>query len=189
MKMLLLIFVTILSATSAYTDNQVNDTNLMILLPRFLHTFYRDYMTIWPLNSQTRIKFSSPLDSLSVNIGFGQQLLEGNREIHIGIDLAAAYGTKVRAAAKGIVEEATYDPLTFGNYIVVYHGEHFYSIYGHLDRAIVYKGDCVESGQLVGYTGNSGLSLSPSLHFALVFDDYADARYLDAIPLLQQNHQ
>jgi len=94
------------------------------------------------------------------------------RGFHPGIDIAAAVGTPVRAAAAGTVTFAGWDP-EYGYLIVLEHGLGLETRYGHNSRLSVATGDRVERGQLVAAAGNSGRSTGPHLHFEIRKDGVA----------------
>jgi murein DD-endopeptidase MepM/ murein hydrolase activator NlpD len=96
---------------------------------------------------------------------------------HNGYDWQLPHGTPVLAAAEGVVLAAGLDapffcPLlgrTVTQVVVVLRhqagGQSFLSEYGHLDRVLVQRGDVVPAGTVVGYSGNTGCSTGPHLHF------------------------
>jgi murein DD-endopeptidase MepM/ murein hydrolase activator NlpD len=88
------------------------------------------------------------------------------RTFHPGIDIAAATGTPVRAAAAGIVTFARWDP-EYGNLVVLEHGLGLETRYGHNERLSVQVGDRVERGQLLAAVGSTGRSSAPHLHFEI----------------------
>ena len=91
---------------------------------------------------------------------------------HAGIDLAAASGEAVRAAADGEVLSVQADPL-LGLCVQINHGEGWVSLYAALAQAQVAPGDRVKSGDVLGQAGNSADSealLGTLLHFALTRD-------------------
>ena len=102
---------------------------------------------------------------------------------HTGIDLAAAYGTPVTAAADGIVVAVAHTSVGYGNYVIVAHGGGIMTMYAHLSETDVRVGDHVGRGQKVGREGTSGLSTGPHLHFELrVNDQVTDPmRYLPSL--------
>jgi murein DD-endopeptidase MepM/ murein hydrolase activator NlpD len=75
---------------------------------------------------------------------------------HYGIDLAAPYGTPVKAVSKGVVIKATEDVGGFGKHIVVSHSKDVWSRYAHLSKIEVEVGDMVEAGRRIGRVGNTG---------------------------------
>lgn len=87
---------------------------------------------------------------------------------HVGVDLAAQYGTPVKAIADGRVEVAGWCG-ELGNCIRVDHENATTSVYGHLSRIspAVTPGSYVRLGQVIGYVGSTGLSTGPHLHFAI----------------------
>jgi murein DD-endopeptidase MepM/ murein hydrolase activator NlpD len=90
---------------------------------------------------------------------------------HAGVDIAAPLNTKVLAANKGKVTLAMPLILT-GNSIVIDHGQGLFSVYFHLDKLNVAKGDMVERGQVIGAVGSTGFSTGPHLHFTMSYYRY-----------------
>jgi murein DD-endopeptidase MepM/ murein hydrolase activator NlpD len=93
------------------------------------------------------------------------------REFHHGIDLRADIGTPIYAPADGVVEFAGFHKSSgFGYLVILNHNYGFKTNYAHLDKKMVVKlGEFVQKGQLIGYTGNSGLSTGPHLHYEVRF--------------------
>jgi murein DD-endopeptidase MepM/ murein hydrolase activator NlpD len=85
---------------------------------------------------------------------------------HSGIDMPARMGTAVGAAAPGRVVAVQEFPIR-GNVVIIDHGRGVFTIYCHLSRFAVQVGDQVDAGGLLGYTGSTGRSLGPHLHFEL----------------------
>ncbi len=85
--------------------------------------------------------------------------------LHLGTDIAFHRGWTILATADGKVVENRFEPMGFGNYIVIRHKYGFYTKYGHLDRVYVQEGDTVTQGQKIGLLGSTGLSTGPHLHY------------------------
>ncbi len=85
-------------------------------------------------------------------------------DFHPGLDLATEIGTAVMTTADGKVISTKYD-ANLGLYIKIDHGNGFKTLYGHLRRFAVEKGDIVSRGELIGNSGNSGRSTAPHLHY------------------------
>lgn len=85
--------------------------------------------------------------------------------MHKGIDIAASYES-VYAAASGYAFNA-YDSDGYGNYIMIFHGSGYVSLYGHLSSSKVSDGTFVKQGQTIAISGNTGGSQGPHLHFEL----------------------
>jgi murein DD-endopeptidase MepM/ murein hydrolase activator NlpD len=89
----------------------------------------------------------------------------GTSRMHNGQDFDVPYGTDVCATGDGTVIESGWNSGGFGNYIVIDHGYGFQTVYGHLSNIKVTKGLNVKRGDLIGISGNSGLSSGPHLHY------------------------
>jgi murein DD-endopeptidase MepM/ murein hydrolase activator NlpD len=87
--------------------------------------------------------------------------------MHEGIDLTCPKGTKVFATADGIILESGYSPGGLGIRVFIDHGYGYRTIYGHLDKVTLKKGDKVKRGDVIGFVGNTGLSLAPHLHYEI----------------------
>jgi murein DD-endopeptidase MepM/ murein hydrolase activator NlpD len=85
--------------------------------------------------------------------------------LHKGLDIGYGFGKPILAAANGKVVERKYEPLGYGNYIVIRHNYGFLTKYAHMNDVYVDEGDIVTQGQVVGAMGNTGLSTGPHLHF------------------------
>lgn len=113
-------------------------------------------------------KFQYPL-SIKENIvsPFGEIRKTGSSIIrHWGIDYKAPKGTDVLSISGGIVAKSYID-TTYGNTIIVDHGQGVFSLYMHLDERLKNEGDVVSKGELIGRVGNTGYSFGPHLHLSL----------------------
>lgn len=84
-----------------------------------------------------------------------------------GIDLAALYGTKVRAAAAGTVIYAGNEPERFGQLILIDHGNGFVTAYAYLGSMTVKEGQVVTARERIALVGKSGEVKRPTVHFEL----------------------
>lgn len=84
---------------------------------------------------------------------------------HNGIDYAVPVGTPVYAAHGGVLEVPPPDPHGYGAYVIV-RGKGFYTLYAHLTQEFRMGGP-VSRGELIAYSGNTGNSTGPHLHFGL----------------------
>lgn len=89
-----------------------------------------------------------------------------NIEVHKGLDIAAPYGSPVKAMAKGTVEFAGVRG-GFGNCIMLKHGNGFETLYGHLSKILVKVGQEVNIGEQIGRVGSTGRSTGPHLHYEI----------------------
>ena len=93
---------------------------------------------------------------------------------HNGIDIRASNGTKILAADDGeVIALGNQDHYCwgagYGKYIVIRHNNYLTTLYAHLSLQTVKIGDIVKRGEIIGYTGNSGFSTGPHLHFTVYF--------------------
>ena len=86
---------------------------------------------------------------------------------HPGVDFPAPFGTPVRAAGRGCVVAAGWQPGGYGNLVVIRHRAGMTSLYAHLQRVDVGVGRCLTAGAQVGAVGTTGFSTGPHLHFEL----------------------
>lgn len=84
--------------------------------------------------------------------------------LHYGIDIAVDRGTPIRAAAAGYVIDAGWND-TFGYFVEIDHGYGIKTLYAHADMLVVMNGERVAQGQTIAYSGNTGKSTAPHLHF------------------------
>ena len=98
--------------------------------------------------------------------GFGNRIspITGTNRFHSGVDIGAAPGTPVIAAAAGEVFQAEYLG-GYGYTVIIYHGGGFATLYGHLSGFAVSTGQKIKQGQVIGYVGSTGFATGPHLHF------------------------
>ena len=102
--------------------------------------------------------------------GWREHPILKRKEFHPGIDLAASIGTPIYAPASGVVEFSGYSNNGYGYNVILLHNFGFKSVFAHMMRKDVVKaGDFVNKGDLIGYTGNTGLSTGPHLHYEVRF--------------------
>ena len=99
--------------------------------------------------------------------GFGDTI--SRTASHNGHDWAVNTGSKVRAAAEGVVELA-YFSESYGYNILINHNNGFKTRYAHLSEVKVSKGEKVEQSQVIALSGSTGFSTGPHLHFEVVKD-------------------
>lgn len=111
----------------------------------------------WPCPSSTRVTSgygprSSPTGGASSN--------------HKGLDIGAAGGATIVAAAAGVVKSANYSSAA-GNYVMIDHGGGLYTVYMHCSSLAVSVGQSVTAGQTIAYVGSTGISTGNHLHFGV----------------------
>ncbi len=109
-----------------------------------------------------------PTKGIRITDGFGMRMhpVRNKRVMHNGIDFKANIGTPVYATADGAVEYAGHHKSSgFGKLVILQHALGFKTYYAHLSAVKVKSGSFVSKGQLIGLSGNSGISTGPHLHY------------------------
>ena len=104
---------------------------------------------------------------LSSPFGERESPTAGASSNHQGIDLAGPEGTPIYATKSGVVTVNT-SSRSAGNYITIRHDNTYSSIYMHLSRSVVKKGQTVKQGELIGYMGSTGIVTGSHLHFGII---------------------
>ena len=93
----------------------------------------------------------------------------GGSDNHKGADIAAPRGTPIIASASGTVVTATYhnSVFSYGNYVILDHGDGYRTLYAHMSAFAVKQGDIVQQGQVIGYVGDTGYSFGCHCHFEM----------------------
>jgi len=112
-----------------------------------------------------------PYNGYSGKFGWRIHPILKKKEFHKGLDLRAKLMTPVLAPADGVVEFAGYHKSSgFGNLVIIEHNYGFKTMYGHLSKKFPVKaGAFVKKGDIIAYTGSSGLSTGPHLHYEVRF--------------------
>ena len=116
--------------------------------------------------SKKRSFLASPMEFSRLSSGFAMRfhpLLQKWRA-HLGVDYAAPTGTAVRTVGDGLVEFAG-QQNGYGNVVQIKHSNERSTLYAHLSRIDVKKGQRIEQGQRIGAVGSTGWSTGPHLHF------------------------
>lgn len=113
----------------------------------------------------------TPVDGAKLSSRFGMRKhpILGYTRMHKGLDFATATGTPVMAAGQGFVEMAGWNGA-YGKYIRIRHNDGYSTAYGHLSGfgKGIRKGMRVKQGQIIGYTGSTGRSTGPHLHYEVL---------------------
>lgn len=119
----------------------------------------------WPV----QLKNSGGVGIITQHFGEVSYLYRGKP--HNGLDIGAPVGTPVTAADDGVViavddnDRSAWRKYQYGKYVLIKHPNGLATLYAHLSRHAVKKGDEVKRGGLIGYVGSTGYSTGPHLHF------------------------
>ncbi|MDD6966922.1 MAG: peptidoglycan DD-metalloendopeptidase family protein [Candidatus Faecousia sp.] len=122
-------------------------------------------------NPPSNATWLEPVSGYTITSAFGYRKAptKGASTYHQGIDMACPTGTPIYATRSGTVTTASYQAGGAGYYVSINHGDGFASIYMHMTRYVVAKGQSVSQGQLIGYVGSTGVSTGPHLHFGISY--------------------
>ncbi|MBQ6736450.1 MAG: M23 family metallopeptidase [Alphaproteobacteria bacterium] len=127
-------------------------------------------ITLWNgLNKLRRIlPLGAPVKNVRVTSKYGtrQDPFTGTPKFHRGIDFAGKVGTELMAVAPGRVISAG-ERVGYGTTVEIDHGLGFTTLYAHLSKITVSRGDWVRPGTIVGLGGSSGRSTGPHLHYEI----------------------
>jgi murein DD-endopeptidase MepM/ murein hydrolase activator NlpD len=88
----------------------------------------------------------------------------GGRRLHTGVDITLPLGTPLHATADGMVSFADRSGAS-GNIVVVEHGHGLSSVYAHNSKNVVKPGQAVKRGEVIAYSGSTGVSTGPHVHY------------------------
>ncbi len=110
--------------------------------------------------------------------------INGRWDKHPGVDINCAHGTPVHAPADGVVIHAEREPA-YGNVIVIDHGHGYRTLYAHLSRFYVSKGDRVTRSETIGAVGSTGRSTGSHLHYEVMHK----GQYVDPLDYMFDGYQ
>lgn len=138
------------------------------------HIYYNDAKNMHSsllavLEKKEEEAYGSPIEmdwEPLVRSEFGGRIdpVSGQQAGHTGIDIAVPTGTAIHATQDGVVTKAEYH-ASYGNYVQIDHADGVSTIYAHNSRLIVSVGDTVKKGDIVSYSGSTGRSTGPHLHY------------------------
>ena len=117
-----------------------------------------------------------PVDNVRITQKFGNTSFSAsgayNGKGHNGIDLAASIGAPIKAARGGVVlgtgnTDQVRGCYSFGKWVLIKHDNGLDTIYAHLSQVSVYSGESVSTGDVLGYSGETGYATGPHLHFGV----------------------
>ena len=105
--------------------------------------------------------------------GYGYRIhpIYKTRKMHYGMDFSAKTGTEIYSTGDGVVSKVKKSKRGYGNYVKINHGFGYETLYAHMSKYIVKKGQKVKRGEVIGFVGNSGISTAPHLHYEVRKDN------------------
>lgn len=143
---------------------QSRSLDTITALARDRETMLASMPSIKPVRSD---KLARSIRMLS---GFGMRIhpIYKRRRMHTGLDFTAPMGTPVQATGDAVVVEVKNLRTGYGTHVVLDHGYGFRTLYGHLSKITVKKGQRVKRGEVVGLVGSTGASTGPHLHYEVI---------------------
>jgi murein DD-endopeptidase MepM/ murein hydrolase activator NlpD len=104
--------------------------------------------------------------------GYGWRIhpIYKTRKLHAGMDFSAKSGTPIYATGDGKISKSIRSRRGYGNHVIIDHGYGYKTLYAHMQKYIVHKGQKVKRGEVIGYVGNTGTSVGPHLHYEVIKD-------------------
>ena len=113
---------------------------------------------------------------ITSDYGYRVHPISGAYRLHAGIDIGAGYGAQILASDSGTVT-ASYYHWSYGNMVMISHGNGYTTLYAHMSSIAVSTGQSVSQGQLIGYVGSTGDSTGPHCHFEIRYNgNYCDPK-------------
>ena len=159
-------------------SDSLSQIETMIGIAPVADTTLQERVNLTKLNSEHMatllqlIPSGSPIEYKGITSKFGYRVHPtlNRREFHRGSDMRAKKGTAVYATADGIVEYAgRHKKSGFGKLVILQHAFGFRSYFGHLNKIVIKSNRFVKKGDLIAYSGNTGMSSGPHLHYEIRF--------------------
>jgi len=110
------------------------------------------------------------LTRMASGFGYRTDPFTKKRRFHYGMDFTAKKGIPIYATGNGVIKRADNRSSGYGKHIRIDHGFGYVSLYAHLSKYNVRRGQKVKRGDLIGYVGNTGRSRGPHLHYEIFKD-------------------
>ena len=135
--------------------------------------------------------------------GYGYRIhpIYKTRKMHSGMDFSAKTGTEIYATGDGKISKVRKSRRGYGNHVVIEHGYGYKTLYAHMSKYIVRKGQKVKRGEVIGYVGSTGTSVAPHLHYEVhkdgkkinpvnfYYNDLTPEEYEKMLEISSQNNQ
>ncbi len=108
---------------------------------------------------------NSDLKRMASGFGYRIHPIYKVRKMHWGMDFSAPTGTEIFATGNGKVVEVKKKYNGYGHHIKIQHGFGYETLYAHMSKILVRKGQRVERGEVIGLVGSTGTSVAPHLHY------------------------
>jgi len=150
-----------LSASAAVVQQEAEDREKNLIVLQDAASKYNSLLaqtpSLWPLYGL-----------ITSDYGWRSNPFGGSGgEFHDGVDIAAPYGTAIRATADGKVEQSGWNS-SYGISVTLYHRDGIETLYGHMSRTAVSTGQSIKKGQVIGYEGSTGRATGAHVHYEVI---------------------
>jgi murein DD-endopeptidase MepM/ murein hydrolase activator NlpD len=135
--------------------------------------------------------------------GYGYRIhpIYKTRKLHTGMDFSAKTGTPIYATGDGKIIKVKRSRRGHGNHVMIDHGYGYKTLYAHMSKYTVRKGQKVKRGDIIGYVGDTGMSTAPHLHYEVhkdgkkinpvnfYYNDLTSDQYEKMLEISSQNNQ
>ena len=135
--------------------------------------------------------------------GYGYRIhpIYKTRKMHYGMDFSAKSGTPIYATGDGKISKVRKSRRGYGNHVIIDHGYGYKTLYAHMQKYIVKRGQKVNRGDIIGYVGSTGTSVAPHLHYEVhkdgkkinpvnfYYNDLNPEEYEKMLEISSQNNQ
>lgn len=147
-----------------------------------LNALLNERIKMWASRPAIQPINNKQLNQLFMSYGKRMHPIYNVMKDHNGLDFSAPKGTPVYATGDGIIMMA-HRSTSYGKVIYIDHGHGYETRYAHLSSFIVYPGDRVKRGQVIGYVGSTGTSQSSHLHYEVL----VNGRHVNPINFFQRD--
>ena len=135
--------------------------------------------------------------------GYGYRIhpIYKTRKLHTGMDFSAKTGTPIYATGDGKISKVRKSRRGYGNHVIIDHSYGYKTLYAHMTKYIVKRGQKVKRGEVIGYVGSTGTSVAPHLHYEVhkdgrkinpvnfYYNDLNPEEYEKMLEISSQNNQ
>ena len=123
------------------------------------------------------------------------------RKMHYGMDFSAPTGTEIFATGDGVVIQVKRQYNGYGRHVIIRHGFGYKTLYAHMSKVMVKRGQKIKRGEVIGLVGNTGTSVAPHLHYEVhkdgakvnpahyYFNDLTPEQYEEMLQLVSAPNQ
>ena len=141
------------------------------------------------------------LSRMASGYGWRMHPIYKTMKLHTGMDFSAKSGTPIYATGDGEISAVKKSRRGYGNHVIIDHKYGYKTLYGHMTKYIVNKGQKIKRGEIIGYVGSTGTSTGPHLHYEVhkngekinpvnfFYNDLTADEYVKILEMSAQNNQ